>query len=76
MREMDFSEKNLHNQWLGVNSIWQSIQGEMKRFVKVRLERAMVVEVNAQVGCDEDALPTVHEYRQSVFGGAILSSVG
>ncbi len=51
MRELDFSEKNLRNRWLGVNSIWYSIQGEVKRFVKRRLERAMDVEVTAHVGC-------------------------
>jgi hypothetical protein len=27
MREMDFSEKNVVNRWMGVNSIWSAIQG-------------------------------------------------
>jgi hypothetical protein len=50
MREMDFSEKNLRNRWLGVNSIWRSIQGEMKPYVKRRLEYAMQGGVTAHIG--------------------------
>jgi len=50
-REMDFSESNLGNRWLGVKSIWKEIQGEAKRFVKIRLERALVVEQGRRVGC-------------------------
>ncbi len=38
MQEIDFSESNLGNRWLGVKSIWKEIQGETKRFIKVRLE--------------------------------------
>ena len=45
MREMDFTEKNLRNRWLGVNSIWYAIQGEVRRHVKRYLERAMTEEV-------------------------------
>ncbi|NIS69026.1 MAG: IS256 family transposase [Proteobacteria bacterium] len=51
MREMDFSESNLGNRWLGVKSIWKEIEGEAKRFVKIRLERALVVEQGRRVGC-------------------------
>ena len=51
MREVDFSEANLWNRWFGVKSIWKEIQGEAKRFVKVRLERALVVEQGRRIGC-------------------------
>ncbi len=51
MREMDFSESNLGNRWLGVKEIWNDIQGEVKRFIKFRLERAMVLDQSVQVGC-------------------------
>jgi len=27
MREMDFSEKNLANRWLGVKGMWDLLQG-------------------------------------------------
>ena len=51
MREMDFSESNLRNRWLGVKGIWKEIQGETKRFIKVRLERALLLEQRVCVGC-------------------------
>ena len=50
-REMDFSESNLGNRWLGVKGIWKEIQGEVKRHIKFRLERAMLVEQRKRVGC-------------------------
>jgi transposase-like protein len=52
MREMDFSESNLSNRWLGVKGIWKLLEGEVKRFVKIHLERALVIEQKARVGCD------------------------
>jgi len=39
------------NRWLGAKSIWKEIEGETKRFIKVRLERALVVEQGRRVGC-------------------------
>ena len=51
MREMDFTEKNLRNRWLGVNSIWSAIQGETKGYVKRRLEHALQEEVRGYLGC-------------------------
>ncbi len=51
MREMDFSEKNLRNRWLGVKGMWALLQGETRRFVKRRLERVMRAEVSQRVGC-------------------------
>lgn len=50
-REMDFSESNLWNRWLGVKGIWKEMEGEVKRHIKVRLERALVVEQGRRVGC-------------------------
>jgi putative transposase len=51
MREMDFSESNLRNRWLGVNGIWKEIQGQVKRSIKVTLERALVLEQRNRLGC-------------------------
>lgn len=51
MREMNFSENNLRNRWLGVKDIWEQIQGEAKGFIKVGLERALVLEQSLYVGC-------------------------
>ena len=50
-REMDFSEGNLRNRWFGVKGIWKEIEGEVKRFVKIGLERALVLEQGRRVGC-------------------------
>jgi hypothetical protein len=51
MREMNFSESNLGNRWLGVKSIWRQIQGEVKRVIKFQIERALVLEQRDKVGC-------------------------
>lgn len=51
MREVDFSERNLRNRWLGVKGFWKQIQGEVKQFIKFNLERALVLEQRVSVGC-------------------------
>jgi len=77
MREMDFSEKNLRNRWLGVNSIWRQLEGETKRFVKVRLERAMRLEVRAQVGCGHYERSIGRQgYRNGSYARDLLTSYG
>jgi putative transposase len=77
MREMDFSERNVVNRWLGVKSIWSAIQGETKRHVKGRLERAMSVEVSEQVGCKryERSMGRCG-YRNGVYARDLLTSYG
>ncbi len=50
MREMDFTESNLFNRLCGVNTIWDELQGEVKRKVKWCLERAMGEEVTVYLG--------------------------
>jgi hypothetical protein len=44
MRGTDFSEDIFWNRWVGVNGIWKLIEGEVKRFIKVRLERILILE--------------------------------
>jgi len=51
MREMDFSESNLRNRWLGVKGFWREIHREVKRSIKVSLERALVLEQRNRLGC-------------------------
>ena len=77
MREMDFSEKNVVNRWLGVNSIWSAIQGETKTLVKRRLERALEVEATAQVGCGryERSIGRCG-YRNGEYARDLLTSYG
>jgi putative transposase len=77
MREMDFSESNLWNRWFGVNIFWRELQGETKRFVKVRLERALVVEQRMRVGCGRYRRTGRRRgYRNGSYERDLLTSYG
>lgn len=77
MREMDFSEKNLANRWLGVKGMWDLLQGETRRFVKGRLERLMRVEVSDRVGCGRyERSGNRRGYRNGRYVRDLLSSYG
>lgn len=77
MREMDFSESNLWNRWFGVNNFWKEIQGETKRFVKVRLERALVVKQGRRVGCGRYRRSQRRRgYRNGSYVRDLLTSYG
>ena len=77
MREMDFTEKNLRNRWLGVNNIWYAIQGEVRGHVKRRLERAMSEEVAARIGCDRyQRSHSRRGYRNGSYARSLLTSYG
>jgi putative transposase len=77
MREMDFSESNLWNRWFGVNIFWRELQGETKRFVKVRLERALVVEQRMRVGCGRYRRSGRRRgYRNGSYERDLLTSYG
>lgn len=76
-REMDFSESNLRNRWFGVKDFWRELQGEAKGFVKVRLERALIVEQGRQVGCGRyKRSPRRRGYRNGSFERDLLTSYG
>ncbi len=76
-REMDFSEGNLRNRWFGVNSFWKEIEGEAKRFAKVRLERALMVEQGRRVGCGRYKRSSSRRgYRNGSFERDLLTSYG
>jgi transposase-like protein len=77
MREMDFSESNLSNRWLGVKGIWKLLEGEVKRFVKIHLERALVIEQKARVGCDRyERAEGRCGYRNGSYARDLLTSYG
>jgi len=77
MREMDFSESNLGNRWLGVKGIWKEIQGEVKRDIKFRLERAMLVEQRKRVGCGRyKRTGRRRGYRNGSYGRDLLTRYG
>lgn len=77
MREVDFSERNEHNRWLGVKSIWQAIQGEVKRYVRGELQRLMRVDVTAYLGCGRyHRSPDRSGYRNGSYARDLLTSYG
>lgn len=77
MREMDFSEANLANRWLGVKSIWKEIQGEARRFIKIRLERALLAEQRRRVGCSRYKRSQRRRgYRNGSYVRDLLTSYG
>jgi putative transposase len=77
MREMNFSESNLRNRWLGVNGIWRLIQGETKRFIKVRLEQILVGEQLARIRCGRYKRSKGRQgYRNGSYVRDLLTSYG
>jgi len=77
MREIDFSEDNLGNRWLGVKGIWNLMQGEVKRLVKVGLERVLVFEQGARVGCRRYKRSKARRgYRNGSYVRDLLTSYG
>lgn len=77
MRELDFSEKNVVNRWMGVNSIWSAIQGEAKTLVKRHLEQALVLAATVQVGCRRYERSVRRcGYRNGGYARDLLTSYG
>jgi len=77
MREMDFSRSNLFNRWRGVNTFWRLLEGEVKRRVKVGLERALGEEVGRRVGCGRYERSGVRrDYRNGHYVRDLLTSYG
>ena len=76
-REMDFSESNLRNRWFGVKDFWRELEGEARRFVKVRLERALMVEQGRRVGCGRYKRTVRRRgYRNGSYVRDLLTSYG
>ena len=77
MRELDFSESNLFSRLCGVNSIWKLLQGEAKRYVKVRLERVLAAEMEVRVGCARYARSGERQdYRNGSYSRDLLTTYG
>ena len=77
MRELDFSENNLFNRLCGVNTVWRMLEGEVKQYVKVRLERALAVETAARIGCGRYERSAARaDYRNGSYGRDLLTSYG
>ena len=77
MRELDFSESNLFSRLCGVNTIWRLLQGETKRYVKVRLERALESEIDVRVGCARYVRSEERQdYRNGSYSRDLLTTYG
>ena len=77
MREMDFSEKNLFRRWLGVKSMWEGIEGEVKQLVKTTLEQVMEAQLTAQVGCRRYERSIGRSgYRNGCYARGLLTTYG
>ena len=77
MRELDFSEKNLRNGWLGVKSFWNLLEGEVKRLTKRHLERTLLWEQRMRVGCGRYKRSGKRQgYRNGSYFRDLLCSYG
>jgi len=77
MRELDFSEGNLRNRWIGVKGIWKEIQGQVRRSIKISVERALVKEQTIQVGCNSyERSEDRRGYRNGSYVRELLTSYG
>jgi len=51
MRQMDFTERNVANRWMGVKSIWRDMHFETKRYIKRHLESSLKIDLDFRLGC-------------------------
>jgi len=76
-RELDFSESNLREGWFGVKSFWKEMEREVRRGIKVRVERALVAEQGRRVGCGRyKRSPKRRGYRNGSRGRGLLTRYG
>jgi putative transposase len=76
-REIDFSERNLRNRWLGVKGFWKLLEGEVKGLTKFHLERALVWEQRMRVGCGRYKRSQKRQgYRNGSYVRDLLCSYG
>ena len=77
MREMDFSEGNVANRWLGVKGFWWLMHGEVRGYIKRRLEAALRVELSWQLGCERYRRSRERRgYRNGSYTGDVLTTYG
>jgi putative transposase len=76
-RELDFSESNLRDGWFGVKSFWKEMEVEVKRGIKVGVERALVAEQRRRVGCGRyKRSPKRRGYRNGSRWRSLLTRYG
>jgi len=77
MREMDFTEQNLRNRWLGVKGIWNQVDFEVKSYIKRHLETVLRIDQDWQLGCERYKRTEKRQgYRNGYYSRDLLSSYG
>jgi transposase-like protein len=76
-RELDFSESNLREGWFEVKHFWKEMEEELKRGIKVRIERALIADQRRRVGCGRyKRSPKRRGYRNGSRGRSLLTRYG
>lgn len=77
MRELDFTERNLRNRWLGVKGIWDQMHFEVRRYIKRRLESIMRIDQDWRLGCKRyERGGNRRGYRNGHYSRDLLSRYG
>lgn len=77
MRELDFTENNLRNRWLGVKGIWNQMHKEVKRYIKRRLEASLRIDQDWHLGCKRYKRTEKRRgYRNGYYSRDLLTSYG
>jgi putative transposase len=77
MREMDFTESNEANRWMGVKSIWRDMHFETKRYIKRYLEKVLRLEQTEGLGCGRYKRSSRRKgYRNGTYTRDLLTTYG
>jgi len=77
MRELDFTEKNLRNRWLGVKGIWEQMHFEVRKYIKRRLESVMRIDQDWRLGCKRyERSGKRSGYRNGTYRRDLLTTYG
>lgn len=77
MREMDFTEGNVSNRWMGVKGIWREMHFETRRYIKRYIESSLKVDLDFRLGCDRyERSERRRSYRNGSYARDLLTSYG
>lgn len=77
MREMDFTEGNVSNRWMGVKSIWREMHFETKRYIRRYLESSLRLDLDSRLGCGRyERAGSRKGYRNGSYTRDFLTSYG
>ena len=77
MRELNFTDQNLRNRWLGVKGIWREMEFEVKKYIKRHLEAILRIDQDWHLGCERYKRTEKRKgYRNGYYSRDLLSSYG